>query len=68
MIKKGFDVTRTFEHCCYLRTELHFSTVNVVGLWFMMFNTTFSNISVISWLSVVMVEETGENHHPVASH
>jgi hypothetical protein len=25
----------------------------------MVFNTTFSNISVISWLSVLMVEETG---------
>jgi hypothetical protein len=33
----------------------------------MVFNTTFSNISVISWQSVLMVEETGENHRPVAS-
>ena len=33
--------------------------------WFMVFNATFSNISVISWLSVLLVEETrvpGENH------
>ena len=30
----------------------------------MMFNTTFSNISVISWWSVLLVEETGENHQP----
>jgi hypothetical protein len=32
---------------------------------------TFNNISVISWLSVLLVEETGEsgeNHRPVASH
>ena len=39
--------------------------------WFMMFNTTFNNISVISWRSVLLVEETEvprENHHPVASH
>jgi len=28
----------------------------------MMFNATFNNISVISWLSVLLVEETGENH------
>jgi hypothetical protein len=31
----------------------------------MVFNATFSNISVISWLSVLLVEETrvpGENH------
>jgi hypothetical protein len=26
--------------------------------WFMVFNTTFNNISVISWLSVLLVEET----------
>jgi hypothetical protein len=39
--------------------------------WFMVFNDTFNNISVISWQSVLLVEETGEpeeNHHPVASH
>jgi len=38
----------------------------------MMFNTTFNNISVISWWSLfLLVEETrgsGENHRPVASH
>jgi hypothetical protein len=36
-----------------------------------MFNATFNNISVISWWSVLLVEETGgpgENHRPVASH
>jgi len=37
----------------------------------MVLNTTFNNISVISWLSALLVEETGvpkENHRPVASH
>ena len=37
---------------------------------FMVFNTTFNNISVISWRSVFMVEETGglrENHLPSAT-
>jgi hypothetical protein len=37
----------------------------------MVFNTTFNNISAISWQSVLLVEETGvprENHWPVASH
>jgi hypothetical protein len=32
----------------------------------MVFNTTFNNISAISWWSVLLVEETGvsgENHH-----
>jgi hypothetical protein len=37
----------------------------------MVFNTTFNDISVISWRSVLFVEETevhGENPRPVASH
>ena len=32
---------------------------------------SFNNISVISWLSVLLVEETGvprENHRPAANH
>jgi len=44
----------------------------LLGLvWFMVLNSTFNNISVISWQSVLLVEETGvpgENHQPVASH
>jgi len=32
------------------------------------FNATFNNISVISWWSVLLVEETGVNHQPAASH
>jgi len=31
-------------------------------------NATFDNISVISWRLVLLVEETGENNRPVASH
>jgi hypothetical protein len=37
----------------------------------MLFNATFNNTSVISWLSVLLVKEIGvpgENHQPVASH
>jgi hypothetical protein len=37
----------------------------------MVFKATFNNISVISWRSVLLVEETGEpgeNHRTVASH
>jgi hypothetical protein len=37
----------------------------------MVFNATLNNILVISWQSVLLVEETGvpaENHQPVASH
>jgi hypothetical protein len=38
-----------------------------IVLWAMVFNATFNNISVISWRSVFLVEETGvpgENHRP----
>ena len=45
------------------------------NLWFifrlMVFNTTFNNISVISWWQVLFVEETevpGENHWTAARH
>ena len=34
----------------------------------MVFNATFNNISVISWRSVLLVEETGENQQPIVSH
>ena len=37
----------------------------------MVFNAPFNSISVISWRSVSLVEETGvpgKNHRPVASH
>jgi hypothetical protein len=37
----------------------------------MVINATFNNISVILWLSVLLVEDTGvpgENHRHVASH
>jgi hypothetical protein len=50
-----------------LSTEIgiHSSNDFTCGGWFMVFNTTFNNISVISWRSVLLVEETkapGENH------
>ena len=37
----------------------------------MVFNATFNNISVISWWSVLLVEEAGvpgENYRPAVSH
>ena len=51
---------------------LHVLPWNGFGLvWFMVFNATFNNISVILWRSILMVEETGvsgENHRPVTRH
>jgi hypothetical protein len=47
----------------------------VSSVWFsfrdMVFNATFNNISVISWLLILFVEETGvpgENLIPATSH
>ena len=42
-----------------------------LGCFFMVFNTTFNNISVTSWQSVLLLEEMGvprENHWPAVSH
>ena len=42
-----------------------YSEIDGLLVWFMVFYATFNNISVISWRSVLMVEETGgpgENH------
>ena len=53
------------------RLSFHWSFVFWVRGSVMVFNAIFNNISVISWLSVLLVEETGvcrENHRPVSSH
>ena len=51
---------------------LDYFTSPEVILWvrvrIMVFNVTFNNISVISWRSVLLVGETGENNRPAASH
>ena len=41
------------------------AVISRLGVRVMVFNATFNNISVISWQSVLLVEETGvsgENH------
>ena len=54
------------------KTCIKIFIVHFNGLvWFMVFNDTFNNISVISWWSVLLVEETGvpgENNRPAACH
>ena len=52
-------------NCCNFL--LHFAnslTLLHYGFGFMVFNTTYKNISVISWQSALLIEETGENHRP----
>ena len=54
---------------CWRWKSLHLKLFGLV--WFMVFNAAFNNISIISWRSVLLVEETGvlgENHQPVVSH
>ena len=46
-------------------------TLLVVRVRVMVFNATFNNIKIISWCSILLMEETGvptENDRPVASH
>ena len=48
-----------------------FYSCQTIGVRAMVYNATFNNISVISWWSVLLVEETEvprENHWPAASH
>ena len=51
-----------------LTSFFFFKYLRYLFVCLMVFNTTFNNISVISWWSVLMVEEPGENHWPVISH
>jgi len=47
-------------------TSMRVSRVRII-----LFNATFNNISVISWLSVLLVEEirvSGEKQRPAAGH
>ena len=53
----------------YANEISNMNAIDIVCL--MVFNVTFNNITVISWRSVLLVEETGgpgENYRPVASH
>jgi hypothetical protein len=53
----------------YANEISNMNAIDVVCL--MVFNVTFNNITVISWRSILLVEETGgpgENHRPVTSH
>ena len=58
----GIPISRKLQKDYSLMRELR---------WGLMLNTTFNNISAISWQSILLVDETevpGENHRSVASH
>jgi len=58
-------------HIIIIPNDMDFLKKHFIDVCLMVFNATFNNISVISWWSVLLVEETGEpreNHRPVASH
>ena len=57
-----YKLTSWFRCCCLFMK---------VVCWFMVFNATFNNFSVISWRLVLLVEETWvprTNNRPLASH
>jgi hypothetical protein len=52
-------------------TCIGLASIQCLYVRLVVFNATFNNMSVISWRSVLLVEEAGvpgENHRPVASH
>ena len=53
-----------------LLANLLHGTTNELKVRIMVFNATFNNISIISWRSVLLVEETGVpgENRPAASH
>ena len=67
---KVSSVIQTFS-VSYIKGKMSKLSIKFQSQWFMVLNATFYNISVISWWSVLLVEETGvprENHWPVTSH
>ena len=66
----------TVKTCCVVvdDKDCFFNTMQYndnVRVRVMVFNATFNNISVISWQSVLLVEENGgpgENHQAAANH
>jgi hypothetical protein len=53
-----------------MKKYINMSNLQLAGVRVVVFNATFNNISVISWQSVLLVEETREpreNHRPAGS-
>jgi hypothetical protein len=68
---KHIEINETTDKCWRVVCKFVTSNEYKVRVRVMVFNTIFNKISVISWRSVYLVEETGvpgENHWPAASH
>jgi hypothetical protein len=66
-IKHQSSINQSYLHLQL--SSINFKKLLINWLGFMVFNVTFNNISVISWRSVLLVDDTrvpGENHQPVA--
>jgi hypothetical protein len=69
---QGHLLKLEFKYFTYTTIKMILPSTNIIQVWtiymfvcLVVFNATFNNISVISWLSVLLVEETGgpgENH------
>jgi len=69
LLLHGFELNLngTIHFLSIISTDYEYESVFISWLvgWFMVFNAIFSNISVLSWRSVLLMEETGlpgENH------
>ena len=54
-----------YPHSIAVSPKLGYDVIQLKEEGVMVFNATFHNILVISWQSVLLVEETGENHRPI---
>jgi hypothetical protein len=49
----------------FISSKISVMFIVLIGIWILV---SVSVISVISWWSVLLVEETAENHRPAATH
>jgi hypothetical protein len=79
MVNNSTNINKTNNHHWCIKPQArkkpfldkHVGNWNKYSVQILVLNTTFNNISVILWRSVLLVKETvvpGENHRPVASH
>ena len=63
--QRSRQVQNDVEQICKVKQQQKMKYSSWLVGWFKVFNATFNNISVISWMSILLVEETrvtGENH------